>query len=147
MDYSDQIVLKFRIESTNYTTPLGVRVLFDQKPIVETTRVNHEIEIQHAFSNEDGEHELSIELFGKTSEHTQINESGEIVADSVLTVNGIEIDAIDVGYLFQQISTYTHDFNGTQPATEQKFYGSLGCNGVVKFKFTTPVYLWFLENM
>jgi len=147
MDQTEQITLKFRVGSTNYTVPLGLRILFDQQTILETPRVNHEIEIEHTFSNDDGEHELAIELFGKTAEHTKIDQAGEIVSDSVLTVDGIEIDAIDINFLFQQLSAYTHDFNGTQAPIEQKFYGSLGCNGVVKFRFTTPVYLWFLENM
>jgi|LakMenEpi03Aug12_release.lakeMendotaPanAssembly.Ray.scaffolds.fasta_scaffold57937_4 hypothetical protein len=147
MDQTEQITLKFRVGSTNYTVPLGLRILFDQQTILETPRVNHEIEIEHTFSDDDGEHELAIELFGKTAEHTKIDQAGEIVSDSVLTVDGIEIDAIDLNFLFQQLATYTHDFNGTQALTEQKFFGALGCNGVVKFKFTTPVYLWFLENM
>ena len=147
MNQTEQITLKFCVGSTNYTVPLGLRIFFDQQIIYETSGVSHPMEIQHSFADDDGEHELAIELFGKTSEHTKINEQGEILSDAMLTVDGIEIDVIDINYLFQQLAQYTHDFNGTRDLTQEKFFGALGCNGTVKFCFTTPVYLWFLENM
>jgi hypothetical protein len=44
-------------------------------------------------------------------------------------------------------AVYTHDFNGSQPPVDDKFFGDLGCNGTVSLKFTAPTYLWLLENM
>ena len=44
-------------------------------------------------------------------------------------------------------AVYTHDFNGTQPEIEDTFFGEMGCNGTVSLRFTTPIYLWLLENM
>ena len=49
--------------------------------------------------------------------------------------------------MFVEQAVYTHDFNGTSKATENKFYGELGCNGTVSLKFSTPMYLWLLEHM
>lgn len=147
MDQTDQITLKFRVGSTNYDTPLGLRIFFNQQIIHEISHVNQEIEIQHAFGDNDSEHEFAIELFGKTNKHTKLNAQGEIVLDSVLTVDGVEVDDININQLFQELATYTHDFNGTRDRIQEKFFGSMGCNGVVKFGFATPMYLWLLENM
>jgi len=46
-----------------------------------------------------------------------------------------------------KLAQYQHDFNGTGNPTIDKFYGEMGCNGTVSLKFTTPIYLWLLENM
>jgi len=74
-------------------------------------------------------------------------------------VENFKIDDIDISsmltnypnQLYSDMPThiiqYCHDFNGTQPAVVDRFHGSLGCNGTVTLKFTTPIYLWLLENM
>jgi len=49
--------------------------------------------------------------------------------------------------VFIDHATYTHNFNGTQAETTDKFYGEMGCNGTVSLRFTTPIYLWLLETM
>ena len=147
MDQTDQCTLKFCVESSNFDVPLGVHILFDQEIIHKTSSVTRKIEIQHSFSEDDSKHELAIELFGKNIEHTKVDEQGKIVSDVLLTVDGVKIDDIEINQLFQELATYTHNFNGTQDCVQEKFFGVMGCNGVVKLEFATPVYLWLLESM
>ena len=144
---STQTTLKFTVSATDYSVPLGLRVRLDNNIIYENTNVSEESQIQYPMSDDDGEHELTFEMFGKTSDHTAIDDSGNIVSDAMLSISNIEIDEIDVNYIVQTQSVYHHDFNGTRAPVEDKFYDSLGCNGTVKLKFTTPIYLWLLENM
>jgi hypothetical protein len=144
---STQITLKFTVSATDYSVPLGLRVRLDNNIIYENTNVSEESQIQYHMSDDDGEHELTFEMFGKISDHTTIDDSGNIVSDAMLSIFDIEIDEIDVSYIVQTQSVYHHDFNGTRAPVEDKFYDSLGCNGTVKLKFTTPIYLWLLENM
>lgn len=147
MESTDQITLKFTLSSTDYTVPLGMRVCLDGGIIHETSQVSSEQQIEYQLSDSDADHELTFELFGKKPEHTKINEAGDIVSDAMLSVTNIEIDGIDINQIVQSLAVYHHDFNGTQNPVEDKFYGNLGCNGVLKLKFSTPVYLWLLENM
>jgi hypothetical protein len=49
--------------------------------------------------------------------------------------------------MITQQATYTHNFNGAGAETQEKFYGEIGCNGIVSLKFSTPIYLWLLEHM
>jgi hypothetical protein len=65
----------------------------------------------------------------------------------MLTISNISIDDIDIDQLLIEKAEYTHDFNGSQDTITDKFYGDMGCNGTVTFEFTTPFYLWLLENM
>jgi hypothetical protein len=94
----------------------------------------------------DAEHELRFVLKNKTAEHTKIDQDGNIVKDSWLTVSDLSFDEIQLGHIGTELAVYTHDFNGTGNQTQEKFYGTLGCNGSVSLKFTTPIYLWLLEN-
>jgi ribosomal protein L35AE/L33A len=143
----ESINLSFTLSTTDYFTPLGIRISLDGTVFHENTHVMDETHIKYPLIDDDGEHELTFEMFGKRSEHTQIDNDSNIVSDAVLTISDMEIDGIDINYLFQQLAVYHHDFNGTQAAIEGKCYGTMGCNGTVRFRFTTPVYIWLLENM
>jgi len=144
---SEQINLGFTVTSTDYSITLGIRVSLDGAVIYENSHITSETPIQHQLSDSDGEHDLTFELFGKQSQHTKIDQDNNIVSDAMLLIAGIEIDGININQIVQFQSVYTHDFNGTQAPVDDKFYGSMGCNGIVKLKFTTPIYLWLLENM
>ena len=69
------------------------------------------------------------------------------MSDKSITVENLAFDEIALGHLVTELATYTHNFNGSQDTIQDQFFGSLGCNGIVKLEFTSPVYLWMLENM
>ena len=83
----------------------------------------------------------------KTIDHTTVNESGEIISDALIEIDNILFDQVDIDQLFYEHCIYTHNYNGSGPDTKEKFYGNLGCNGTVEFRFSTPFYMWLLENM
>ena len=147
MSNPDDVLIGFNISTTDPSAGLGIRVYIDQVVVHENFHVKESYNFSHTISDNDGEHELAFELFGKMPTHTKINESGQIIEDAMLTIADITIDDIDIKKIIDEKSQYFHDFNNTAAATEDKFYGDLGCNGVVKLKFSTPFYLWLLENM
>lgn len=146
------IKLEFDIGTTDAEAKLGIKVTLDNQVIYDNSHVTNTYHMSHDISDEDAEHELSIELYGKLPEHTKIDSAGEIVKDAMLTVENFKIDDIDISSMLTangpvHLIQYHHDFNGTQPAIVDQFHGAMGCNGTVRLKFTTPVYLWLLENM
>lgn len=153
------IKLEFDIGTTDAECKLGTKVTFDNTVIYDNAHVTETYHLCHSISDQDAEHVLEIELYNKRPEHTQIDAEGVIVKDALITVQNVTIDGIDISSIINtypnnlysdvpsHLIQYHHDFNGTQPAIVDKFYGALGCNGVVRLKFTTPVYLWLLENM
>jgi hypothetical protein len=155
----DTIKLKFDVGTTDAECKLGVKVTLDHNVIYDNSHVTTTDQISHEISDQDAEHELTIELYGKLPKYTEIDEAGNIVKDALITVENFLIDDIDISSmltnypnnLYQDVPThlisYRHDFNGTQPATINTFHGAMGCNGTVTLKFTTPIYLWLLENM
>lgn len=91
--------------------------------------------------------EVLAAMSGKTQQHTVIDESGQIVADSAIMIDRIMIDGIDVTEIFCQGRTcYHHDGNGTCARFLDEFYGYMGCNGEVCIEYSLPLYEWFLKN-
>lgn len=125
-----------------------LQVLCDDKIVAEYQPVNSH-EFVHAFEDsvDTIEHSIEFRMRGKTPDHTLLNEQGEIIKDHLLLIQNKRFENIDVNYAFDRDSVYTHNFNGTATETQDTFCGILGCNGSVKFEFTTPIYLWMLENL
>jgi len=137
--------LRFTVGSTNSAVPLGLKVIFDNSVIYTTTHMDANVQIEHQFPDVYGEHELLIEMFGKKSEYTKIDAAGHILSDVLLTCSDVEIDGVPLGLYMGILAEYCHDYNGTQPMKSHNFAGPIGYNGLVSFKFRTPVYLWELE--
>lgn len=106
---------------------------------------SHDLAID--LSDDDGEHVIVFELSGKTAAHTIIDSAGEIIQDLTVSIVDLAFDGISQGHAASEQMTYEHDFNGTGDRIKEKFYGTMGCNGTVSLQFTTPIYLWLLENM
>ena len=143
----EQSELSFDIDTTDAAIAVGVEIWLDQQCLYKTDHLSAPQKITATVLDDEGSHRLTIVMFGKDPSHTKIDADGNILKDVMLTVSNFEIDGIDVNQVFQDRSSYTHDFNGSQPEISDVFHGFMGCNGTVKFEFTTPMYMWLLENM
>ncbi len=135
------------IGTTNGVVPLGLEIWLDHTKLMDLDHVSQSCKFQHELPDTEAEHELRFVLKNKLATHTTIDESGNIVSDACLTIDNMAFDEIALGNLFTELSTYTHDFNGTGQLIQDKFFGAMGCNGTVSLKFSTPMYLWLLENL
>lgn len=98
-------------------------------------------------NDKEQQHLLEFVLKDKKPEHTQIDEHGDIVKDSLLKIQNICIDELDLDQIVYANAVYQHHCNDDNaPLVEEQFFGSMGCNGTVKFEFDTPFYLWYLEH-
>jgi hypothetical protein len=144
---TNPVKISFLIDTTDATAALGFEAWVDDKKFFDTDHVQIAQKISVEINDDPGDCKLQLIMKNKTQSHTQVNESGEIITDARLVVSDVEFEDIDLGHTFIELATYVHDLNGTAPETQDKFYGELGCNGVVELKFTTPIYLWLLEHM
>jgi hypothetical protein len=140
-------VISCRFGTSDASAKLGLEAWIDNIKFFDSAHIDQSQIISVDLSDDEGHHELRFVLTGKTADHTKIDEQGNIVKDATLQLSDITIDGIDINQLFQEKSVYTHDFNGSQSEIQDKFYGDAGCNGIISFRFTTPIYLWLLENM
>lgn len=135
------------VDTLDNTCPLGLEIWLDDQQIFNENHVTDKIFFEHELSDTDGQHELKFVMKGKTAEHTKIDSAGQILQDARLVVTQVKFDQIELGQVFTELATYTHDFNGTGPTVQDRFFSEIGCNGTVSLKFSTPIYLWLLENI
>lgn len=136
--------LAFTAES-NSSAALNLQIKVDESVVFDGT-VTEPVQITPDIDDDEGTHVLTISLSGKTSADTTIDSTGNIIEDAVIKCSNFTIDNVNIDLLISELATYTHNFNGSAEETVSKFYGIMGCNGIVRLEFTTPIYLWLLEN-
>jgi hypothetical protein len=144
-----QSTFSFELTPTNPAAVLGFECWINDQCVFDTDHVADSVIVSSDLpaDNVETDHTLKIVLKNKLPEHTAISESGEILKDACLTVSNLSFDDIELGQMVNELAVYEHDFNGTAEKNKHKFFGTMGCNGTVTLKFTTPIYLWLLENM
>lgn len=134
-------------DTPDTSIPLGFEVLLDGNSVFKIEHVTGSCQVTFDINDDEATHTLQFVMTGKTAEHTKVDDNSNITSDTLLKITNILIDDIILDQVFHSLVEYTHDFNGTQNLTKDKFYGVMGCNGTLTFEFTTPFYLWLLEHM
>ena len=103
---------------------------------------------------EDTEHVLRIKFDNKTTEDTITDvtdpDNHVIVKDMLLNLLDIEVDDIELSTLTQMLGVFKYDEPQDFPvpgATELPYCVNFGFNGTYELKFSSPFYLWLLENI
>jgi hypothetical protein len=140
--------LSFELSTSDAAVPLAFEAWIDDECIFKTDHVTETVQINYDLPEEDdAQHSLRLIMNGKTQEHTRVDEQGNITQDARLSIAKVCFDEIELGYVFLDRVVYVHNFNGTGESVDDRFFGEMGCNGTVELKFSSPVYLWLLENM
>ena len=104
--------------------------------------------IEHELPERPGIHQLQITMIGKNLTHTICDQRGQIIDDVYFSIERLEFEQLDMMPVFcQGRQCYEHDFNGTQSALIDEFYGIIGCNGTVKMEFSQPFFLWVADYL
>lgn len=145
---NNSVCIQLDIDTTDSTAALGFELWLDSVLVVDIDHVQGPQNIQHLINDDDGEHELKFVLKNKTAEHTKIDQAGNIVQDARLIVNNVKIDDIELGHnCFTKLAKYHHSYNTDAEPVVDTFYTEMGCNGHVVLNFSSPVYLWLLDNI
>lgn len=143
----NKTVISFTLGTSSPAAHVLFQVLLNDHVVYSTDSIPEKELINIEVDDADAKHELTFVLAGKRSEHTQIDENNNIINDLTVDIADLAFEGIPVGHNITNLFTYTHDHNGTGQLAEHKFYNSMGCNGSARLKFSTPIYLWLLENM
>jgi len=135
------------IATTDSSAKLGLEIWLDNRSLWSSDHITEPTTLTFDIEEDEADHELQFVMKNKSSDHTKIDENNNIISDARLIISQLAFDEIALGQILIDLSTYTHNFNGTQDTIIDKFYGEMGCNGTVSLKFSTPIYLWLLENM
>lgn len=141
----DKISIELDVQRTAGVPPLEFQIKLDGVVVNRLSTDSEHVKIE--LSDDEAEHVLEFELLNKLPDHTKIDQDNNIVQDALIDIKNITVDGIDIDQICHEQSEYQHNYNGSGTAVTDRFYGRMGCNGTVTLKFTTPVYLWLLENM
>jgi hypothetical protein len=126
---------------------LAVAVFVDGQQKSSQLATDEFVTFEYDIPDDDTTHAIEVQLLGKTDDHTVLDDQGNIISDRVVEIANIMLDDMDSTDLLIKRATYIHNFNGNGDTIADEFYGIMGCNGTVRFEFSTPVYIWLLENM
>jgi hypothetical protein len=145
----DQSKFSFELSPTNPNAKLGFEAWINDQCVFDTDHVVEPMLVTGVLPNDavETEHTLKLVLKNKQAEHTTVSESGEILGDACLKISKLKFEDFELAFNILQTAVYSHDFNGTAESIKQEFFDTMGCNGTVELKFSTPIYLWLLENM
>ena len=136
------------IGTTDPTAQLGLTIYLDSHVLFNSDHVTQtHLPLTFDLEEDEAKHELQFVMKNKSVNDTVVDKNGNIVRDARLIISNLTFEEIALNQIFIDHAVYTHDFNGSQNEIKDKFYGEMGCNGTVSLEYTTPVYLWFLENM
>ena len=143
----ETVAIQFNFTSNDVKSGLSVEIYFNNKILQTVNAVESKQKIAFNVDCAPGEHVLKFVLKNKTSVHTVLDDNGKIVTDACVGIENFQIDHVALEHAFFTQCRYHHDYNGSQEPIEDNFYGTMGCNGTVVLKFTSPVYRWLVETL
>ncbi len=143
----DKIKISLDLVNISEFHNMGIELWIDDDKFFDNNISPGRHHVIHELECAEGEHWFHIVFKDKLPENTQIDDQGSIISDALIDIENVCLDEINIDTMLHALADYVHDGNGTKTVAVHPFYGHLGCNGRVELKFSTPVYLWLLENM
>jgi len=145
----ETINIKFRLEPEWFNNAPKIKVAVNDQILLDVelgTRLEYEQTVE---LEDDSNHQLTFTLYNKTKYDT-VFKDGVIEKDTLIKISNIELEDIDLASMLslnKELFYYEHDTNGTTQLEKHTLYDTLGCNGTATINFTTPFYIWLLENL
>lgn len=160
MDEKEILAFKIGLSGTSDKKQTEFKISINGNMVVHSKLSAKPNETEYfEFSHEiaEGANTLEIALCNKSFGDTVLDNQGNIVNDMLLNIDSIEIDEIDLGSLKWTLSEYEPVYperyrieakqQGKELSSSVKNCVNLGWNGTWKLPFTSPFYIWLLENI
>jgi len=157
---TEKLKFKLVLFATMWDKPPHVEICLGDKKILSQSITGTEdnpdvLEFTHE-TEEGKDYELIIRRHGKFRDQCVVNDNNDIIKDQLLHIKSIEIDEIDIGTLVYEgvySPEYPEPWASQQTAAgfnlpkELKNVTEMGHNGTWTLKFSSPFYMWLLENL
>ena len=145
----ETVEVKFTLEPTWFNNAPKIKVAINNNILLDT-QFEEKLDFKQTVElSEDCSHQLTFTLYDKTNNDTVVKD-GVIEKDTLIKISNIELEDTDLTSMLslnKELFYYEHDTNGTAPLEKHTLYNDLGCNGTATINFTTPFYIWMLENL
>ena len=152
---TEKLKFKLELDSTHWDKPPIAEILIgDKSHFKQEITKPTVIEFEHT-CEENKEYSLTILRSGKNNNQTVLKDD-KIIKDQLLHIKSIDIDEISIGSLVYEgvykpeypklWATQQAEAGNKLPETLKNVTG-MGYNGTWTFTFTSPFYMWLLENL
>ena len=138
---TEKVTVEIQLTPTFWDVAPIAKVFLDNE-VLFSGEMREPQKLVHTTNMIEGTHEIRVMLMNKNGRRDTILEDGKIVKDMLLTVDSILLDDIDLGFIINTKGNYK-----TDEGVEHPNMTSLGWNGTWTLPFTSPVYMWLLENL
>lgn len=147
MSNLETVNISITLSSDYWNNPPKVKVYIDDTEIFNDSISDRKIISWDGLLAE-GKHKLTIEMYDKNKYQTVV-EGDKIIKDQILNIDEIGFDDIDIGHLKHALSNYYPNKNVYNHDVPSQITNcvNLGYNGRWELEFTTPIYMWLLENI
>ena len=145
----ETVNIKFTLEPEWFNNAPKIKVAINDQVLLDVqlgTKLDYEQTVE---LEDDSNHQLTFTLYNKTKYDTVVKD-GVIEKDTLIKISNIELEDIDLTSMLslnKELFYYEHDNNSTTQLEKHTLYDTLGCNGTATINFTTPFYIWLLENL
>jgi len=157
---TEKIKFKLELYSTFWRKAPHANIMINEKSYFDGDISSKEqmptvVEFEHELEG-DKDYKLIIERSGKNIIDTRVDAEGKIYRDQLLHIKAIEIDEIEIGALVYDgvyVPKYPEPWatqqieKGVNLPSSVKNVKDLGHNGTWTFNFSSPFYMWLLENL
>lgn len=154
---SETVDIKINLSSEHWDDRYpGARVYINQELIHEGL-IAEPTELSWSGELEEGEQVIVVEMYDKRNGDTVQDDNGNIIKDVILNIDNISFDDVDLArsttnfdfdldyVVLQMVSTYYPKSEYAPEVLDRCV--NLGWNGRWELKFSSPTYLWLLENL
>jgi len=143
----DKVNFSCTVNTNIPSNPINLQILLDDV-VMFNKRITEEEKVSFDFDEDESEHVLKFLISDKNEAHIMRDDDGNVLDSTEISITDISFDDLDItNVIMVSPLTYKHNYNGNGEETVDKFYNIAGCNGEITLSFTTPIYLWLLENM
>ena len=145
----ETVNIKFTLEPEWFNNAPKIKVAINDQTLIDTqleTKLNFNQTVELI---DDCDHQLTFTLYDKNKYDTVIKD-GVIQKDTLIKISNIELEEIDLTSMLslkKDLFYYEHNNNGSTELERYTLYDTLGCNGTATINFSTPCYVWLLENL
>ena len=142
---SEEIKIQVRLSSHGWESRRPSARVFVDNHVIHEGVIVAPTEISWSGTLESGEHRIVVEMYNKNPDDTLTDQEENIISDVLLNIDGVALDDIELERLLWTHSVYRPDAQNAP--TELTDCVNLGWNGLWELTFSSPVYLWLLENL
>ena len=142
---TEEVEIKIKLSSEYWEDRFPGAQVYINKSLIHDSLIIEPTEVRCICKLTEGKHDIVVKMYNKQETDTVVDDAGNIVKDTLLNIDSVTIDDIELGPLIHSESVYFP--LGDESPMVMLECTNLGWNGEWVLQFSTPTYLWFLEKL